>query len=109
MIVTTRARFDKYIELHSESKYLIFPSCTIDIKGKKKTVVSKVAVADKLYKENQPVLIQYDTENIENFAILEAIDDKKIIISSILIILCILLLWFLVQNYGITVTHPTVV
>ena len=103
MVISTRAKFNKYVELYTENTYLIFPCCIIDINGEKKTVVSKVATSSKIYEENQTVLIQYDTDDVENFIILESINDKKLIIGSMLFVVGVIILWLLLQKYGITI------
>ena len=109
--MTSRATLKEYVPdiITNEdglSANIFYPKCIISTKDGNIEVVSKRGLyTTEVYSVNDIVLIQYNEDDLDNFVILEKIDDRKQMLYLLLIILDIILLSFLVNKYGISITE----
>ena len=109
--MTSRATLKEYIPStimneDGSSANVFYPKCIISTKNGDIEVVSKRGLyTTEVYSVDDIVLIQYNEDDLDNFVILEKIDDRKQMLYLILIILGMILLNFLVHKYGISLTE----
>ena len=105
MIVRERVKFIKFdnIELSSRGYYQGYPVCEFDTKNGPKIIKSKIPT--RLQQPNHTVpensaIVEYDTDDIENYQIVEFYNQGKIYRNILIIAIVIILLWIITIQYG---------
>lgn len=105
MIVRERVKFIKFdnIELSSRGYYQGYPVCEFDTKNGPKIIKSKIPT--RLQQPSQHVsetnaIVEYDTDDIENYQIVEFYNQGKIYRNILIIAIVIIILWIITIQYG---------
>lgn len=105
MIVRERVKFIKFdnIELSSRGYYQGYPICEFDTKNGPKIIKSNIPT--RLQQPSQHVsetnaIVEYDTDDIENYQIVEFYNQGKIYRNILIIAIVIIILWIITIQYG---------
>lgn len=105
MIAHERVKFIKFddIELSPHGYYQGYPVCEFDTKNGPKII--KSSIPTRLQQPNHTVpensaIVEYDTDNIEGYQIVEFYNQGKIYRNILIIAIVIILLWITTMYFG---------
>lgn len=105
MTLRALAKLKRYvIAKQDDGEEILFPCCAIYIDGQETEITSKTAVLKREFKDNENVVIEYDTENIEKFIIVDTNDDRPVPIFFL--IMFAIMIIYIFMKVGVSFPKP---